>query len=412
MAAEQRPNSGDIPRVTRRAAISWILTVALALIAGATSGIWLFLRIGPRVSKRKSPASRSGFTLMELLVAIIIIAILAGLFLGAMSSATRAANKANTEALIAKLHTELMLRFESYRTRRLPTSSAVRILNLPSGASPPFVALAPRCAGATRLHAIRELMRMEMPDRYSDLITSPGPGMNPHGLPGSLVVTPIAYAFDMNNSQWIAQGFMQASSGATSYQRQCALNTQKPSATFEDAECLYMLLMGGLMDNDAIATQIGQQNIGDADGDGMREFHDAWGNPIHFLRWAPGYVSDLQPSPPDPQNHRDPFDPLRIQGNDFNLVPLIWSNGPDGISDIQMPATDSNGYAVSSATWTFAFTYVFTTIAGIPNFTATIYDPFSQVGNGDTIVGAPGDTDGDGDTNGWADNITNHLIGQ
>ncbi len=73
----------------------------------------------------------------------------------------------------------------------------------------------------------------------------------------------------------------------------------------------------------------------------MPEILDPWGRPIYFLRWAPGYASDLQnPSRREP----DPFDPLRVdprwENNDghrsedelddpFALYPLIYSAGRD-----------------------------------------------------------------------------------
>ena len=35
-------------------------------------------------------------------------------------------------------------------------------------------------------------------------------------------------------------------------------------------------------------------DVADLDGDGFPEFVDAWNQPIQFIRWAPGYQSDLQ----------------------------------------------------------------------------------------------------------------------
>ena len=99
-----------------------------------------------------------------------------------------------------------------------------------------------------------------------------------------------------------------STSANVSYQRRCNSNSLTPTPEFEDAECLYLIISGGLADNTMAGEQISANDIGDADGDGMLEFHDAWGNPIHFIRWAPGFVSDLQPY--DPIN--SPQDPLLL----------------------------------------------------------------------------------------------------
>ncbi len=37
-----------------------------------------------------------------------------------------------------------------------------------------------------------------------------------------------------------------------------------------------------------------ESEIGDTDGDGAPEFLDGWKHPISFLRWAPGFDSQIQ----------------------------------------------------------------------------------------------------------------------
>jgi hypothetical protein len=93
------------------------------------------------------------------------------------------------------------------------------------------------------------------------------------------------------------------------------------------------------------AERFNARDVGDKDGDGLPEFHDAWGEPISFLRWAPGFVSDLQPDADintpgvqrDPIGDHDPFDPRKVDPppayngppRGYRLVPLVYSSGPD-----------------------------------------------------------------------------------
>jgi hypothetical protein len=170
--------------------------------------------------------------------------------------------------------------------------------------------------------------------------------------------------------------------------------------------------------------------IGDVDGDGMKEILDGFGRPIEFLRWAPGYSIE-QPGPdlergvagnddngnmatdefaefllagddftyeltPQSRNrveYPDQFDPIGLDLTSFGLRPLIVSSGPDKEFDL--------------------FTDLITA-EGPPH-------RYSGGGNNDfplpcirflptvPLCGTPMDRDGDGVLT-YGDNITNHFI--
>lgn len=327
--------------------------------------------------------SRAAFTLVELLIVISIIGLLSSMVLFALASAQESARVAKTQSTIDKIHALIMQKYESYRTRRVP-------ITIPPGTSP-------RAAAVYRLDALRELMRMEMPDRYSDIIDPPktrsiaGVGTSP-----LMSVPAVTLAY-----------------------RSLLVGTR--TTQFENAECLYLLVTRGLSDPDVLE-QFAPDEIGDTDGDGMREFLDGWGRPINFLRWAPGFSSPLHPWSVNPKDAlgsinsnkayptaHDPFDPMRYYkpsaGDPFYdpnkspeqqvyppLYPLIYSPGPDHISDIQ----DGGGsppmrYSATSP----------------PN------NPYATVAGG--LLGAPTDLDsafGPADKiDNSVDNITNHDAG-
>src|SRR2546423_15482592 len=87
---------------------------------------------------------RGGFTLQELLIVMMILTIMGGLTLSALSGATNMAREQRTRAIIAKLDLLINDRFESYRTRAVP-------ITIPSGTPA-------RLAARMRLDALSELM--------------------------------------------------------------------------------------------------------------------------------------------------------------------------------------------------------------------------------------------------------------
>jgi len=278
---------------------------------------------------------KTGFTLVELMVVIAIIGILSTTVLFALMSADRSARAARTEATVAKLHTLVMDQYESYRTRRVPISTS---------------GMSPQQAATQRLTGVRNLMIAEMPDRWKE-VTNP---------PATTSGLSIAY-----------QAYHTANS---------------PDVNNQSAECLFMIVLLACADGQGMEL-FRESEIGDIDEDGAFEFHDAWGQPISWVRWPAGFITQSELMSGDSTEQHDPFDPNRVHPEAYRLMPLIYSGGPDKDKDIVADNQSKN------------FMYM-ATGAGYP-------DPYVTVDAGQRM-GAPFDSDGDGER--FYDNIHNHLI--
>jgi prepilin-type N-terminal cleavage/methylation domain-containing protein len=287
-------------------------------------------------------AERRAFTLVELLVVVVLIAMLSSAVLFAMHGALDDAKGDRTKSQIARIDRYMADKWESYRTRQVRFA-------MPANQTPN-----PSYMALYRLHAIRELMRMELPDRKTDVMSNP--------------VSPIA-----------------VSSTLRGYRRRCFLilgpdpgqpsqpDYAKWSTTHEGSECLYLILSGlNEEGTNAAADTLDVTEKGDTDGDGMLEVLDAWGRPIEYVRWAPAFVSDRQPygiptaalSTAD-----DPLDPARVDPrwssgmaapgyNPFPLYPLIYSAGSDGLYEVN---SGTIAYATTTPPndpYAFMFPYV------------------------------------------------------
>jgi prepilin-type N-terminal cleavage/methylation domain-containing protein len=234
---------------------------------------------------------RGAFTLVELLVTVGVIGMVATLVVGALQYARTEARIARTKATIAKLDSIISRRYDSYLTRRVPVDLS---------------GLTPQQAARVRLDAIRDLMRMEMPERWNDVTDPP-------------------YEFNWGS---IPPPALNIVYGA---QYQAALSRAGSALVGQNshAECLYLIVASNPEDLE----QFGEGEIGDTDGDGLLEFLDGWGRPIYFLRWAPGFsyrlggLSQIQSG--DPNADHDPFDVQRLEGGAFHMYPLIYSAGRD-----------------------------------------------------------------------------------
>jgi hypothetical protein len=259
---------------------------------------------------------------------MVVIGILAGVTLGALNAAREAGRAVKTKATIAKIDRFVMAKYESYRTRRLPINTRN---------------LRPKVVAAMKLLAMRDLIRMEMPERLRDVTDAP--------LTGSTLQKDWPDADTYSDLTTAYGSGIQRPALLRAYQRR--FSAPGASAPHDSAECLYMIVTIG---NPEARSQFSESEVGDTDSDGLPEFHDAWGNPILFLRWAPAFTeSDIQSN--DADKDHDPFDPYRLEldtstvpPRGARLVPLICSAGPNGSYGIET----AQDYRFSGSPYRFA----------------------------------------------------------
>jgi prepilin-type N-terminal cleavage/methylation domain-containing protein len=361
------------------------------------------------------PERPSAFTLIELLIAILIIGILASALLGVAAVASENAREAKTRNIIARIHTLLMEQYDTYKSRRVTPNVSVgtaidnAVTN--SVASPSVKAqMKGGARQEARLYALREMMLMDLPDRWSDVVLgNPALFTNPNTLPSAYPVPLYSTARTELSNLYLRQyirllGRKNTITGNT--------NTTADIEKNQSAECLYMIVVNACGDGEA-KTLFSESTIGDTDGDGAPEFLDGWGHPISFLRWAPGFVSDIQLNMNDLSNtsvmsaadantavakDHDPFDLFHVELKAFRLVPLIYSVGRDEDAGlivpqdnyVAWPKTGSSGVNTTSPYLYPQLTpYELSPVNLLPNFPGTI-DP--------------------ADNKAATDNVHNHLI--
>jgi prepilin-type N-terminal cleavage/methylation domain-containing protein len=278
---------------------------------------------------------RSAVTLIELLIVMLIISILAGLILGVAAVAGETARQRQSEHTVLRLHKLLMEHYDTYKTRRVEIRDEVLQGITAKGAQKG------RLLASARLHALRELMLMEIPDRWSDITL--GPPSSAPLYPFFLDISSTSTGRTPLSAIYLRRYQQYAAAANTSAKQQALFANQ-------GAECLYLIITLACGDGEA-RSQFGEDSIGDTDGDGAYEFLDGWGRPISFLRWAPGFDSLVQinankflPLPvsqawqAEADGDHDPFDLYRMDRPAFRLVPLIFSAGRDESYGIQVDA--------------------------------------------------------------------------
>ncbi len=305
-------------------------------------------------------AARAAFTLVEVMVVLVLIAILSSMVMTAVQGVTQNARLARTRSILAVIDSVLQEQYESYKYR--PLAVVIPDLNKPLPGDGIFsFQLMPSEAARVRLNMVRDLQRMELPDRINDIATINGNtvAMN---LPASL--TAVAYPVMERN------GRMQR--GDDSTRRQFPVNwfngafgknvpsrfaayyrRVRPTWTPEHqgSECLYLILSNSFVGGSSALDAIPPSNIGDTDNDGMPEILDGWERPIEFVRWPNGFGSTADVELSVDLSLPDDFDLFRsdfgysVPGGvaPWSMRPLVVSAGSDGQHGLNFVPRDAGG---------------------------------------------------------------------
>lgn len=191
-------------------------------------------------TRRNSP-SRAGFTLVELMITIGIIAILAGILVVALGAAGGKAREASTASLIKKINAQVQERLENFDRLRSQPQWA-------SDASA-FAAGNNMTVNQAKIMLLKYRMKIVLPQTMAEL----------------QAVDPAEYTKFTN-------GFTDRS---------------KHDINTESSELLYYALTSGRVFGipTTDVAEFRTTEAKDTDGDGLLEFVDAWERPLRFYRW-------------------------------------------------------------------------------------------------------------------------------
>jgi prepilin-type N-terminal cleavage/methylation domain-containing protein len=349
---------------------------------------------------RRSPEGRGGFTLVEILVVILIIAIMGTLITAVIGNALNSARSSATRATITKVHQLLEERRLAISRRNL--RSEVKLIRQR------FHGL--QNVDLARIVSKKEVLKVQIPQNLQDLY---GPDRLPHTADDSPVLAKLValtpqgedtnkngvldQGEDLNGNNVLDSTFLAVPprfpqrhyDGNEDVNGNGILDNGEDSngngildlPATGSSELLYVALtMGTELGSEGGAIDFTSSEAVDTDQDGLMELVDGWGHPLRFYRWPTRLLQPFIPaaqgnSPPPPvlrrdlaslliaglpasddQLGRDPDDPFGrfavwlIQGHGGNRattthlhtpsiyhVPLVVSAGQDGLIGLFEP---------------------------------------------------------------------------
>lgn len=307
---------------------------------------------------------RSGFTLVEILVVLVIIGMMAGMVLAAVRGVTNTARASRTRTIIAACDSVIQEQYESYKYRPLPVEIPTMSGMFDSdgdGTPDTLVSYEVLATEAARVRLImtRDLQRMEMPDKIADVVFDATVPTQASQVKITAVANRVASnasgrAIRHYDSRFQMPIVWERTQKSYSYFERFVSAGQTWTPENEGAECLYLIMATSFSNGSPAIDSIPNSNIGDTDGDGMLEILDGWGKPLGFVRWPVGYTNDAEALVDT--SIPDDFDPFRV---DFGFIvpdvtmpwsmrPLIVSAGGD---DEFGMAPSSNSVLYNNQNW-------------------------------------------------------------
>ena len=328
-----------------------------------------------RTQPTQSDASRSGFTLLELLIVVSIIATLMSLSFYVMNGITEGAEKEATTTTIHKINRLLEQRIEAFdrafkgSRRNSYVQATVGLLATnthgrfdyfrvhPEDAPPAIVILAKK-AGFRYEFPQRMVERTAIgEDINSNGLLDPSEDLEVNGIKNGILDgpdnVPIGAAFpgltvgqtgslpgmpfsiyERIASPVALQQLIQEGNPAPTellVNQRVSLNWSKHQPETESAELLYYTLVaaGSFGSSSVDADQFSNVEIKDTDDDGLPEFVDVWSQPLRYYRWPTRLIDPTAPNP---------FQPNFATFNDnteVDLTPeLLIDDESDGLREV------------------------------------------------------------------------------
>ena len=246
----------------------------------------------------QSRNSNSGFTLVELLLVIAIIAVLSAMSLGVLRNAQDDARAGATQARIAQVESLLAILLEDYEVRRLPISNrdlaAYVAANPAQGAGGNIQTFLQ--VRLLRRQILMDIISSEIPRAFfnanGELALNPDLGKFPSNQPPVVNGATNSIGFE----EWLRTNYPMAPGGALPLELADELANRVPAGVKSlerlidpdmdlPGEYLYAVLQRMDVDGTPAVETIGNAAIGNTDDDRFPELIDAWDEPLQLRIW-------------------------------------------------------------------------------------------------------------------------------